>query len=115
MTKTIVHHVIGIGGSTLIVFHTEAHYWQFRLISNGGTVFGERKLYYTLEAALTGRIGVDCIENLELVASTEDVSFNSPAFLALEPELPEPGYFTYSEIYIMLNLYSFYSIEISIK
>lgn len=52
MTKTIVHQVIGIEGSTLIVFYTKAHCWQFRLISNVGTVFGERKLYYSAEAAL---------------------------------------------------------------
>ena len=52
MSQTTVHHVIGIEGSTLIVFYTEAHCWQFRLISNGGAVFGERKLYYTPEAAL---------------------------------------------------------------
>jgi len=52
MSKTTVHHVIGIEGNTLIVFHTEAHCWQFRLISNGGAVFGEQKLYYSPEAAL---------------------------------------------------------------
>lgn len=52
MSKTTVHQVIGIEGSTLIVFYSEAHCWQFRLISNGGAVFGERKLYYTPEAAL---------------------------------------------------------------
>jgi hypothetical protein len=51
MSKTIVHHVIGIDGTTLIIFYTEAHCWQFRLISPGGAVFGERK-YYTSEAAL---------------------------------------------------------------
>ncbi len=34
------------------MFHTEAHCWQFRLISAGGAVFGERKLYYSPEAAL---------------------------------------------------------------
>lgn len=52
MSKIIVHQVIGIEGSTLIVFYTEAHCWQFRLISNGRVVFGERTLYYTPEAAL---------------------------------------------------------------
>lgn len=36
---------------TLLVFYTEADCWQFRLISVGGAVFGERKLYYTPEAA----------------------------------------------------------------
>jgi len=52
MTKTTIHHVIGIDGATLIVFHTEAHCWQFWLISAGGAVFGERKIYYSAEAAL---------------------------------------------------------------
>lgn len=42
---TIINHV------TLLVFYTEAHCWQFRLITAGGEVFGERKLYYTPEAA----------------------------------------------------------------
>ena len=43
---------IGIDGTTLIVFVTEAHCWQFRLISSGGEVFRERKIYYSAEAAL---------------------------------------------------------------
>lgn len=51
MTQTIVHLVAGIQTITLIVFYTEAHCWQFRGISSGGAVFGERKLYYTPEAA----------------------------------------------------------------
>lgn len=51
MTQTIVNAVIGIFGVTLIVFYTESHCWQFRVISSGGVVFGERKLYYTPEAA----------------------------------------------------------------
>ena len=52
MSNTTIHQVIGIDGNTLIVFYTEAHCWQFRLISPGGAVFGERKIYYTAEAAL---------------------------------------------------------------
>ncbi len=52
MNKITIHQVIGIDGATLIVFHTQAHCWQFRLISAGGAVFGERKIYYTAEAAL---------------------------------------------------------------
>ncbi len=52
MTKIIIHQVIGIDGTTLIVFYTQAHCWQFRLISPGGVVFGERKIYYSAEAAL---------------------------------------------------------------
>jgi hypothetical protein len=51
MTKITVHLVIGINGCTLVVFYTKAHCWQFRLISAGGAVFGERKIYYTAEAA----------------------------------------------------------------
>ena len=52
MSHTTVHQVIGIDGTTLIVFVAEAHCWQFRLISPGGAVFGERKISYTAEAAL---------------------------------------------------------------
>ena len=52
MSNTTIHQVIGIDGTTLIVFYTEAHCWQFRLISPGGAVFGKRKIYYTAEAAL---------------------------------------------------------------
>lgn len=52
MTKTTIHQVVGIGGSTLLVFYTEAHCWQFRLISSGGAVFGKQKLYYSPEADL---------------------------------------------------------------
>ncbi|QFS50975.1 hypothetical protein GXM_08469 [Nostoc sphaeroides CCNUC1] len=43
--------MVGIEDVTLLVFYTEAHCWQFRLISAGGAVFGECKLYYTPEAA----------------------------------------------------------------
>lgn len=42
MTQTIIRAVIGIFGVTLIVFYTESHCWQFRVISSGGVVFGER-------------------------------------------------------------------------
>lgn len=52
MSQTTIHQVIGIDGTTLIVFYTEAHCWQFRLIRLGGAVFGERKIYYSAEAAL---------------------------------------------------------------
>ncbi|MHC5723213.1 MAG: hypothetical protein ACYT04_46455 [Nostoc sp.] len=51
MTKTTVHLVVNINSCTLMVFYTEAHCWQFRVISPGGAVFGERKIYYTPEAA----------------------------------------------------------------
>ena len=36
---------------TLIVFYTETNCWQFRVISSDGAASGERKLYYTPEAA----------------------------------------------------------------
>ncbi|AFZ61254.1 hypothetical protein H6G54_02915 [Anabaena cylindrica FACHB-243] len=48
---TKVHLVIVIEHTTLLVFYTESDCWQFRLISAGGSVFGEQKLYYTPEAA----------------------------------------------------------------
>ncbi len=51
MTKTVIHAVIGINNCTLIVFYTNSHCWQFRVISNG-SVYGERKIYYTAEAAI---------------------------------------------------------------
>ncbi len=52
MSKTTVHQVIGIDGTTLIVFVAQAHCWQLGLISPGGAAKGERKIYYTPEAAL---------------------------------------------------------------
>lgn len=52
VSKTTIHQIIGIQGITLLVFYSEAHCWQFRVISAGGTVFGEQKLYYTSEAAI---------------------------------------------------------------
>ena len=51
MTKTTVHLVANIKDATLLVFYTETHCWQFRVISPGGAVFGDRKIYYTAEAA----------------------------------------------------------------
>lgn len=51
MTKTTVHLVVNIQNVTLVVFYTDAHCWQFRVISPGGAVFGERKIYYSAEAA----------------------------------------------------------------
>ncbi|ALF55340.1 hypothetical protein ACX27_24980 [Nostoc piscinale CENA21] len=51
MTTTKIHLVVGIHQMILLVFYTEIDCWQFRLISPGGAVFGERKLYFTPEAA----------------------------------------------------------------
>lgn len=60
MSQTKVHHVVGIDGTTLIVFVAEAHCWQFRLISLGGAARGERKIYYSAEAAL--KAGLERVE-----------------------------------------------------
>jgi hypothetical protein len=51
MPTVQIHSVIVIYNMTLTVFYTEADCWQFRLISAGGAVFGEGKLYFTPEAA----------------------------------------------------------------
>ncbi|MBW4564752.1 MAG: hypothetical protein KME32_27235 [Mojavia pulchra JT2-VF2] len=51
MNQTIVHLVTDIQNFILLVFYTEENSWQFRVVSPGGTVFGERRLYYTPEAA----------------------------------------------------------------
>ena len=51
MTKTVVHTVLGINNRTLIIFYTQSKCWQFRVISCDGSVYGERKIYYTAEAA----------------------------------------------------------------
>lgn len=60
MTKTTIHLVASIQDCTLVVFYTDAHCWQFWVISHGGTVFGERKIYYTAEAAeKAGRKWID--------------------------------------------------------
>lgn len=57
MDKTTIHQVMGTAGTTVIVFVAQAQCWQFRLISAGGAVFGERKIYYTAEAALKAGLG----------------------------------------------------------
>ncbi|HLO87986.1 MAG TPA: hypothetical protein VK203_23695 [Nostocaceae cyanobacterium] len=46
-----VHTLIAIQDMILLVFYTEANCWQFRIISAGGSVFGEKRIYYTPEAA----------------------------------------------------------------
>ncbi|NJN13900.1 MAG: hypothetical protein HC815_40935 [Richelia sp. RM1_1_1] len=50
MTK-IIHTIININNCILLVYHTNARCWQFRIISSSGSVFGERKIYYTAQAA----------------------------------------------------------------
>jgi hypothetical protein len=51
MTNDKIHAVININGYTLIVFYTNAQCWQFRVISPGGSVYGEEKIYYSADAA----------------------------------------------------------------
>ncbi len=46
-----VHLVVIINNITLLVFHTESDCWEFRLISAGGEVFGQQRIYYSPEAA----------------------------------------------------------------
>lgn len=51
MSKTIVQQVISINQYILMVFYTSGHSWQFRVISPEGCVYGERKTYYSAQAA----------------------------------------------------------------
>jgi hypothetical protein len=51
MSIAKVHSLISINDLILLVFYSESDCWQFRLISAGGSVFGERKIYYSPEAA----------------------------------------------------------------
>lgn len=52
MSTTKINLVVGIHNVTLTVFYTEEDdYWQFRLITPGGAVFGEGKIYYSPQAA----------------------------------------------------------------
>jgi hypothetical protein len=61
MTPTTVHQVISINRFILVVFYTESHCWQFRIMGAAGVVCGERKLYFTPEAA--EKAGREWIEN----------------------------------------------------
>ena len=49
MTK--IHTLTTTPLGILLVFYTDSGCWQFRVLSSGGGVFGEKKLYYTAEAA----------------------------------------------------------------
>ncbi len=51
MTTTKIHLVVAMQEIILLVFYTETDCWQLRVISAGGVIFGERKLYFTPEAA----------------------------------------------------------------
>lgn len=46
-----VHLVVAIENIILLVFYTETDAWQFRLISPGGEVFGQHRLYFNPQAA----------------------------------------------------------------
>ncbi|MBD2511102.1 hypothetical protein H6G91_28255 [Nostoc muscorum FACHB-395] len=52
MSQVKVDTVVCINGSTLMVFYTPGHCWEFRIISRSGGIFGEQKIYYTAEAVL---------------------------------------------------------------
>ncbi|MFS0514985.1 hypothetical protein ACEYW6_09690 [Nostoc sp. UIC 10607] len=55
MSLIKIYSVIGIENFTLVVFNTGIYFWQFRLVSADGAVFGEQRLYYTPQAAAAGR------------------------------------------------------------
>jgi hypothetical protein len=50
MKHVRIHSLVSIGDSLLLVYYSDARAWQFRVISSNA-VFGERKLYYSPEAA----------------------------------------------------------------
>ena len=50
MTTYYIHSLISIGNIVLLVFYSEKCEWEFRVIS-GCVVFGERKLYFSPQAA----------------------------------------------------------------
>jgi hypothetical protein len=61
MSVTTLHAVVSVQNLTLAVFYTdEAEAWQFRILSAGGIVFGESKIYFSPEAA--ERAGREWIE-----------------------------------------------------
>jgi hypothetical protein len=43
--------VVSTSVGTLLVFYTNGHCWQFRVLSPDGGVFGEQRIFYTPEAA----------------------------------------------------------------
>ena len=50
MNTCHVYSLVSIGSFVLLVFYNETWSWQFRIIS-GSAVFGERKLYFSAQAA----------------------------------------------------------------
>ncbi|NJL63322.1 MAG: hypothetical protein HC903_17685 [Methylacidiphilales bacterium] len=53
MTNDKIHTITSINSYTLIIFYTQEKCWQFRVISPGGDICGEMKIYYSAEAAET--------------------------------------------------------------
>lgn len=51
MTQTRVHLLTGIDDYTLVVFYTNAHAWQFRVLNTAGEIFGSKQIFYSSEAA----------------------------------------------------------------
>lgn len=51
MAHTTIHLLVSIDKLILMVYFCDTQEWQFRLISPGGAVFGEHKLYYSAQAA----------------------------------------------------------------
>jgi hypothetical protein len=51
MTTTKIHSVVCIHSRVLVVFYTSCKYWQFRIVSPDGTVFGDYPIYFSAEAA----------------------------------------------------------------
>ncbi len=49
-----IHTLTSTPQGILLVFYTDGGCWSFRVLSSGGAVFWEQKLYYTAEAAETG-------------------------------------------------------------
>ena len=54
----LAHSVVSVDKFTLIIFYTNAHCWQFRVIGAGGVVFREC-MYYTALAAENAPTFVD--------------------------------------------------------
>jgi hypothetical protein len=65
--STQVHLVTIIENVTLLVFYTDSDCWQFRLISAGGEVFGERKL--TLQKLPKKPVASGLIRDIKLLCS----------------------------------------------
>ena len=61
MSQVKVYTMLCLNDSLLMVFYTPEQCWQFRIISRTGGIFGQQKIYYTAEAALT--IGLEWLRD----------------------------------------------------